>query len=215
MSEILSRARVRFYIDDADPRKLLPESNLATPAQRIVHAEELLPDICSLDMGSMNWWANGVYAGHENAMREMARRLQAAKVKAEIEVFDVGPILLANKLVNEGLFNSPPMFQFCLGIGTGAPSTTAVLLAMRDLVPKDAVWAAFDLGRKQMPMVAKSVLLGGNVRVGLEDNHYLGKGEFATNEKLVERAVEIIERLGASVQTSRDARKSLGLRERN
>ena len=138
-------------------------------------------------------------------------RARAAGVKPEIEVFDVGQIMLANQLVDDGLIDGPPMFQLCLGIGHSAPTETKVMLAMRDLLPDKAVWASFGISRMQMPMVAKSVLLGGNVRVGLEDNLYLERGVFASNGQLVEKAVGIIERLGARVLTPDEARVKLDL----
>jgi uncharacterized protein (DUF849 family) len=203
-----------LYIDDDNPRSLLPSSDIASPAARMEHAEKLLPEIFSLDTGSLNWGENAVYAGHRSVLRKMARRLQEIGVKPEIEVFDVGPIVLARGLIDEGIFDAPPMFQFCLGVGQNAPATTNVLLAMRELLPEGAVWSSFGISRHQIPMIAQSVLLGGNVRVGLEDNLYLERGVFASNGTLVERAVQIVEHLGAKVLSPNEARKVLKLQKR-
>ena len=200
-------------LDDDKPGEWQDGSDLTTPEGRVAHAVELLPEICSLDTGSINFADNVVYLGHGSAIREMAKRMQAAGVKPEIEVFDVGPIMLARQLIDEGAIDAPPLFQFCLGIGTNAPTDTKVLLAMRDLLPDGAVWSSFGISRYQMPMVAKSVVLGGNVRVGLEDNLYLERGVLANNGQLVEKAVGIIERLGARVLTPAEARQKLNLRQ--
>jgi uncharacterized protein (DUF849 family) len=202
-----------IVIDDDKPGEWQEGSDLTTPEGRVAHAVELLPEICSLDTGSINFADNIVYLGHKGAIREMARRMQAAGVKPEIEVFDVGPIVMASQLVEEGVIDAPPLFQFCLGIGPNAPTDTKVLLAMRDLLPQGAVWSSFGISRHQMPMVAKSVVLGGNVRVGLEDNLYLERGVLANNGQLVEKAVGIIERLGARVLTPAEAREKLNLRK--
>jgi uncharacterized protein (DUF849 family) len=202
-----------IVIDDDKPGEWQEGSDLTTPEGRVAHAVELLPEICSLDTGSINFADNIVYLGHKGAIRKMARRMQAAGVKPEIEVFDVGPIVMASQLVEEGVIDAPPLFQFCLGIGPNAPTDTKVLLAMRDLLPQGAVWSSFGISRHQMPMVAKSVVLGGNVRVGLEDNLYLERGVLANNGQLVEKAVGIIEHLGARVLTPAEAREKLNLRK--
>jgi len=202
-----------IFIDDEKPGEWLADSDLTTPAGRVAHAVELLPEICSLDTGSINFADNVVYLGHASALREMARRMQAAGVKPEIEVFDVGPIMLARQLIAEGVIDAPPLFQFCLGIGTNAPTDTRVLLAMRDLLPEGAVWSSFGISRQQMPIAAKSVALGGNVRVGLEDNLYLERGVLATNGQLVEKARGIVERMGARVLTPAEVRTKLKLRK--
>ena len=204
-----------FIPGDDDPRAPQEGSSLVTPAERVAHAVGLKPDITSLDCGTMNFGDHHVYVGTLKTMREMASRIQAAGVKPEIEVFDVGQIMLARQLIDDGLIDGPPMFQLCLGIGHSAPTETQTMLAMRDLLPDDAVWASFGISRMQMPMVAKSVLLGGNVRVGLEDNLYLERGVFASNGQLVEKAVGIIERLGARVLSPDEARVKLGLPARS
>ncbi len=202
-----------IVLDDADPRAMQDSSDITTPEGRVAHAVELQPEITSLDMGAIVFGDSTIYAGHPSAMREMAKRLQAAGVKPEIEVFDVGPIVLAGELVEEGLIDDPPMFQLCLGIGPNAPIDTKVMLAMRDLLPEGSAWSAFGISRYEMPMVAKAVVLGGNVRVGLEDNLYLERGVFASNGQLVEKARGIVEALGARCLTPAEAREKLNLRK--
>ena len=202
-----------IVVDDNKPYEWQEGSDLTTPEGRVAHAVKLQPEICSLDTGSINFSDNTVYLGHASALREMARRMQAAGVKPEIEVFDVGPIMLARQLIADGVIDSPPLFQFCMGIGTNAPADTEVLLAMRKIIPQDAIWSAFGISRWQMPMVAKAVLLGGNCRVGLEDNLYLERGVLASNGQLVEKARRIIESLGARVLTPEEARKKLKLKK--
>ncbi|MBL4836011.1 MAG: 3-keto-5-aminohexanoate cleavage protein, partial [Kordiimonadaceae bacterium] len=137
---------------------------------------------------------------------------QELGVKPEIEVFAPGDVLLANQMLKEGLFDTPPMYQIVMGTNWGLPATTETLTYMRSLLPQGAVWAAFGIARMQMPMVAQAVLLGGNVRVGLEDNLYLSRGVFATNGQLVERARTIIECMGYEVATPDEARQIMGLK---
>ena len=133
-------------------------------------------------------------------------------MKPELEVFDLGQIWFANQLIDAGLITSPPLFQLCLGIPWGAPADTESMLAMRNALPADANWAGFAVSRMEMPMVAQAVLLGGNVRVGLEDNLYLSKGVLASNAELVEHAVGIVESLGSRVVGPEEAREQLGLK---
>ncbi len=128
-------------------------------------------------------------------------------------MFDTGHVRLANKLVEEGLIHGAPLYQLCLDIPYGAPADPRTMAAMIDLLPPGAVWAAFAISRMEMPIVAQSVLLGGNVRVGLEDNLYLRRGEFASNAQLVEKAVDLVEALGARILTTSEARAKLGLRQ--
>jgi uncharacterized protein (DUF849 family) len=144
----------------------------------------------------------------------MAGAYLRAGVRPELEVFELGHIELAKQLIGEGLIRSPALFQLCLGIRYGAPASAEGMRAMRDALPAGCPWSAFGLGRMQMPMVAQSVLLGGNVRVGLEDNLYLEKGVLATNAQLVERAIRIVELLGARVLDAAQTRERLRLRER-
>jgi uncharacterized protein (DUF849 family) len=142
----------------------------------------------------------------------MARRFQILNIKPELEVFNAGDLEFGKALVREGLVSDTPLFQFVLGIKWGAPADVRTLLYMRDLLPPDALWAALGTGRLQMPVLAQATMLGGNVRVGLEDNLYLRKGVFATNAQLVERAKVIIEALGYEIATVPEACALLGLR---
>ena len=177
--------------------------------------EELLPDICTLDCGSLNFGEGSlVYVSTPDMLREGAKRIQELGVRVEMEIFDTGHLWFARELVAEGLVDAPAMFQLCMGIPYGAPADPATLAAMVDQLPEGAVWASFALGAMQMPWVAQSILLGGHVRVGLEDNLYLRKGVKATNAQLVEQARTIIEAMGASVATPDQAREILRLKPR-
>ena len=171
---------------------------------------EIKPEICSFDVGTIVE-ERGVYMGTIGYMREIAGLLKGAGVKPEIECFDTSGINIANQLVAEGVIDGPPMYQLCLGIGNNAPMSTQVMLAMREMLPENALWSSFGISRWQMPMVAKSVLLGGHVRVGLEDNLYLSRGVFANNGELVTKARSIVESLGAMVLTPEVGRTKLGL----
>jgi uncharacterized protein (DUF849 family) len=184
------------------------------PQERMVHILELLPEIGSLDCGSLNF-DELIYGTTPGFLRTMAREYQRTNVRPELEVFELGHIELAKQLLAEGLINQPALFQLCLGIKYGAPASSETMQAMRNALPPGSLWSAFGLGRMQMPMVAQAVLLGGNVRVGLEDNLYLDKGMPATNAQLVERARTIIELLGVRVLTAPETRLRLGLAPRN
>jgi len=188
------------------------ETDLAPALERLDHVEELKPDICTLDCGTMNFGDGNLLMINTPALlRATAKRIQELGVKPEIEVFELGHLWLAKQLVAEGLIDSPPLFQLCLGIPYGGEANTATMKAMVDLLPDGALWAGFGIGRMQMPMVAQAALLGGNVRVGLEDNLYLEKGVFASNAELVEKAKKLIELMGSSVSTTAEARQHLGL----
>jgi uncharacterized protein (DUF849 family) len=200
-----------FFFDPANPDRGGPGTDMAAAAERVAHVEELRPEICTLDCGSLNF-GNGAYIATADVLREMAQRIQAAGVKPEIEAFELGHIWLAKQLIKDGLIDAPPLFQLCLGIPWGAEATTEAMLAMRNHLPPDCNWAGFAIGRNQMPFVAQAVLLGGNVRVGLEDNIWLDRGVPASNGSLVARAREIVERMGARVLGPEDARRKLGLR---
>lgn len=199
-----------FFFDPANPGTGGARSDMANAADRVVHVEELRPEICTLDCGSLNF-GDGAFIATADVLREMARRIQAAGVKPEIEAFELGHIWLAKQLIKEGLIDDPPLFQLCLGIPWGAEATTDALLSMRNHLPSGANWAAFAIGRLQMAFVAQAAVLGGHVRVGLEDNLWLDKGVPATNGDLVARAREILERMGARVLTPAEARVKLGL----
>jgi len=192
------------------PLSLRPATDFVGPRERIAHALELRPDIGSIDCGSLNF-DEVLYGTTPSFLRRMAQLYREARVRPEIEVFELGHIELAKQLLSEGLFETPALFQLCLGIRYGAPASSEAMLAMRDALPAGALWSAFGVGRMQLPMVAQAVLLGGNVRVGLEDNLYLEKGVLATNAQLVERARRLIEMLGARVLSSRETRERLSL----
>ena len=153
-----------------------------------------------------------IYVGTPQQLRIGAKKIQDLGVKPELEVFDTGHMWFANKMHAEGLLDKPALYQICLGIPYGAPASTASMKNMVDMVPEGSNWAAFGIGALQMPMVAQAVLLGGHVRVGLEDNLYLEKGVYASNGSLVEKATSIINNLGANVMTPKEARIELGLK---
>jgi uncharacterized protein (DUF849 family) len=185
-------------------------SDMADAFGRVAHVLELKPELCTLDCGSMNY-ADTAYVSTPDQLREMAAYIRDAGVKPEIECFELGHIWLAKALMAEGLIAEPPLFQLCMGIPFGAPATTANLLTMRDNLPQGAQWAAFAIGKMEMPFVAQSLLLGGHVRVGLEDNLYLEKGVQATNSQLVDKARTIVETLGSRTVTPDRAREMLRL----
>lgn len=197
------------------PLEFGPNNDLVGPLTRLVHVEELLPDICTLDCGTLNFGdGDMIYVSTPNALRVGARRITELGVKAELEIFDTGHLWFSNQMIREGLLKDP-LFQLCLGIPWGAPADTTTMKAMVDNLPAGVTWAGFGIGRMQMPMVAQAMLLGGNVRVGLEDNIWLDKGVHASNGSLTERACEIIARLGARPLTPAEGRKKLGLKARN
>jgi uncharacterized protein (DUF849 family) len=199
-----------YVPDPDDPGRAAEGSDMASPEERVLHVEELLPEICSLDIATMNF-THGAFMNVPAHLRIMADRIKAAGVKPELECFDLGHVRLANQLIKEGHIDEPPLFQLCLGVPWGAPADPESLIAMRNLLPANARWSAFGISRLQMPMAAQSVIAGGNVRVGLEDNLYLDRGVLATNGQLVERAVGIVERLGARVMSPGETREHLGL----
>ena len=200
--------------DQGDESRAGPGSDVASSEERVRHIDLCRPEVCSLDVCTQNQVDGDkdyVYLNTPYTLRKMAKSFQAMGVKPEIEVFAPGDIMLANKLLEEGLFDAPPMYQIVTGTRWGLPSTPETLIYMKNLLPRDAVWAAFGVARMQMPMVAQSVLLGGNVRVGLEDNLYLSRGVFASNGELVEKAKAIIQNLGFDVASPDESRQILGL----
>ncbi|WP_198968677.1 BKACE family enzyme [Xylophilus sp. ASV27] len=204
-----------FLPDPQDESRGLPGSDMLPALERVKHLADCLPEIASLDITTGNQEEGPVqfvYLNTTRTLRQMAREFQQLGVKPELEVFSAGDILFGNQLVEEGLITGAPLFQMVLGVKWAAPATVETVLYQRGLMAAGAHWAAFGIGRQQMPMVAQAALLGGNVRVGLEDNLYLSRGVFATNAQLVERAVRIIEDVGLSVATPAEAREQLGLR---
>ena len=187
-------------------------TDMAGASERLAHVAELLPDVCTLDCGTMNF-AEGDYVmtNTPSMLREMARQIQTLGVRPEIEVFDTGHLVFAKKLIAEGLVDEPAMLQLCMGIPYGAPDDPGTLLALVNQLPADCVFTAFAIGRMQLPYVALAPVVGGNVRVGLEDNIWLERGVKATNGQLVERAVTILEAMNVRVLDPREAREKLGL----
>jgi uncharacterized protein (DUF849 family) len=186
-------------------------TDMQTPTERHQPVGELLPEMCTLDCGSTNF-GNMIYMSPTDWLREQARLVQNSGVKPELECFDTGHVRFAKQLINEGLIDGDPMFQFCLGIPWGAEADTETLLYMKNRLPENAHWSAFGIGRLQMPMVAQAAMLGGNVRVGLEDNIYLKKGVMARNEELVDKAVHMLHANGVEVMTPQEAREHYQLR---
>ena len=205
----------RFTHDENDPSKPGPGSVLKSPEQRVRHVVELKPDICSLDMGSLNM-GDRVFVNTPSHLQRMAEAIKNAGVMPELEVFETGHLLLAKNFLDKGYVKPPGMFQICLGISWGQPATPEAMTYMRNLLPPEAPWFAFGISLHQFPMVAQTVLLGGHPRVGLEDNIYLEKGKLApSNAALVEKAAKIIEILGDTVATPREARQILGIAATN
>jgi len=196
-----------------DPSMPGPGTDMIGPEERLAHVKENMPEICSLDCGTLNF-GNGdeIYISTPPTLRKMAELVQSWGVKPELEVFELGHVRFAKQMVAEGLIDDPPMFQICLGIPWGADQDVDTMKAMKDQLPPGAAWSGFGISRMQMPMAATAVAMGGNCRVGLEDNIYLDRGVLATNGQLVERVVGIIERMGARVLTPAEARKKLKLR---
>jgi len=191
------------------------KTDMIGATERLVHVEALLPEICTLDCGTMNF-AEGDYVmtNTPSMLRAMARRVQSLGVRPEIEVFDTGHLVLAKELIAEGLIDDPPLIQLCMGIPYGAPDDINTLMALVGRLPENAIFSAFSIGRMQLAYVAMAVLAGGNVRVGLEDNLYLSRGHLATNAELVERAVGILEGMNVRVLGADEVRAKLKLKQR-
>jgi uncharacterized protein (DUF849 family) len=189
-------------------------TDLAGATERLAHVEELLPEICTLDCGSMNFAAGGDYVlvNTPGILRAMARRVRELGVRPELEVFDTGHLTLVHEMIAEGLFEDPVLIQLCTGIPYGAPDDLSTLLAMINRLPPGAIFSTFSIGRMQIPFVAMAALAGGNVRVGLEDNLYLSRGRLASNGELVERAVHILEGMNARVLGPDEVREKLRLK---
>jgi uncharacterized protein (DUF849 family) len=191
-------------------------TDLAGADERLAHVEALLPEMCTLDCGTMNFAAGGDYvmANTPEMLRAMARRIQGLGVRPELEVFDTGQLVMVKDLIDEGLIDDPVLIQLCMGIRYGAPDDPGTLLTLVNSLPSGAVFSAFSIGRMQLPYVAMAVLAGGNVRVGLEDNLYLGPGQKATNGQLVERAATILDAMNVRVLGPGEVRERLALRPR-
>jgi uncharacterized protein (DUF849 family) len=201
----------RFVPSDEDPKVYAPGTTLLPPDRRVEHIALIKPDVCSLDLNTMNSGPDVVMNTPKN-VRRMAASIRAAGVKPELEVFDSGDMHLALDLMADGTLQGPGMWTFVLGVKYGfAPGPETVLYA-RDLLPAGAFWTAFGIGRMEFPVVAQAWLAGGHVRVGMEDNIYLDRGVLAqSNAQLVAKAADIIRSLGGEIATARDARAMLGL----
>lgn len=214
----LSAGMGASFIPEPDNESVAhPSSDVATAHERLIHVRLCEPDICTLDVTTMNMdggIANApscVYMNTPHTLRRMAAEIMQLGVKPEIEAFNPGDILFAERLIEEGLIEGPPMIQLCLGVKWSAPADPATLTYMAGLIPAGANWAAFGVSKYQMPILAQTVILGGNVRVGLEDNIYLSRGVFATNTQLIERARMIIEALGEAIAVPQEAAEILSL----
>jgi len=187
-------------------------NDMVGATERLEHIAALRPEICTLDCGTMNFGEGDYIMTNSTAMlRAMSRQISDLGVRAEIEAFDTGHLWQAKSLVDEGLIAGPVMVQLCMGVPWGAPPDINTFMAMVNNVPDDWTWSAFSLGRRQMEYVALAAIAGGNIRVGLEDNLYLGRGQLATNADLVTRAVEILDRLGVSIKGPDEVRADLSL----
>jgi len=201
-----------LVVDPDNPAIAGDGTDFIPALDRLLHVESLLPEICSLDCGTMNFGdEHTVMINPPAHLRVMAERIRSLGVKAELEIFDTGHFWFAQGLVQAGLLGDRPLYQFCHGIPWGMPADVGLLKNMVDQLPGDTFWTSFAISRMQMPWVAQSILLGGHVRVGLEDNLYLERGTFASNAQLVEKASSLILALGASIAGPQRARELIGL----
>ena len=190
-------------------------TDMAGAEERLAHVAELLPEICTLDCGTMNFGEGDYIMTNTPAMlADMARRVQALGVRPEIEIFDTGHLAFAKWLAGQGLIDEPVMVQFCMGVPWGAPDDIGTLMSLVNNLPAGWTFSAFSLGRNQLPYAAMALLTGGNIRVGLDDNIWLDKGVLATNADLVRRAVAIAENMGVRVLGPEAVRERLALRKR-
>jgi len=200
-----------FYPSKENPGMPGPGTNMCAAEVRVRHVLELRPEICSLDLCTM-WSRNRAFMNIPEILAEMARLIRSVGTLPELECFDTGDIVLAKEFLKSGVIEAPALFQLVLGINYGAPATPEAMTSMRNMLPAGSRWAAFGISRMQFPMLAQAVLLGGHVRVGLEDNHYLDHSVFADNAALVEKGVRIVTLLGGEVATPAEGRELLGLR---
>ena len=190
-------------------------TDMVGATERLEHVKQILPEICTLDCGTMNFGESDYIMTNSPAMlKDMAAQIQAMGVRPEIEAFDTGHVLLAKWLQDQGLIDSPTMIQLCMGIPWGAPDDFSTFQAMLNVVPDDWTFSAFSIGRNQLPYVPMAINAGGNVRVGLEDNIWLSKGVLATNGDLVKRAVTITEAMGSKVIGPEAVREQMQLTKR-
>jgi uncharacterized protein (DUF849 family) len=190
-------------------------TDMVGATERLEHVKEILPEICTIDCGSMNFGhGDYVMTNTTSVLQEMTKQVQALGVKPEIEAFDTGHLRLAIWLKEQGLIDDPVMIQLCMGIPWGAPDDLHTFLAMTSNIPKDWTFSAFSIGRNQLPYVALAILAGGNIRVGLEDNIYLKRGVLATNADLVKKAVQTAEGMGCAILGPDQVRSNMKLVKR-
>jgi uncharacterized protein (DUF849 family) len=205
----------RFVPSEDDPKVAAPGTTLMHPSRRVEHVVALKPDLCSLDLNTM-WSGNSVVINTPNNVTVMAQAMKEAGAKPELEVFDSGDIHLANALLSQGVLDSPPLFQIVTGVRYGFAGTPETLMYAKSILPPGAMWAAFGIGRMAYPMLAQAFLLGGHIRIGLEDAVNIRKGELApSNAAMVEKAVRIIDELGGELASAKEARQILGLTQRS
>jgi uncharacterized protein (DUF849 family) len=202
--------------DPENPMDLdLAGTDMAGATERIAHVAECLPEICTLDCGTMNFAeADYVMTNTPGMLRAMGQMMTDIGVRPEIEVFETGHLWFAKQLVEEGIIQDPVMVQMCMGIPWGAPDDLNTFISMVNNTPEKWTFSAFSIGQHQMPYVAAAILAGGNVRVGLEDNIWLAKGELATNAQLVEKAASIVDKMGATLMSAEDVRTKMQLTKR-
>jgi uncharacterized protein (DUF849 family) len=188
-------------------------TDMAGATERLDHVRTLMPEICTLDCGTMNFASGGDYimVNTPSVLRSMARQVQELGVRPELEVFDTGQLVQVKELIRDGLLDDPVMIQLCMGIAYGAPDDPNTFMALVNNLPPDSVFSAFSIGRMQIPFVAMAALAGGNVRVGLEDNLYLGPGHKATNAELVARAKQLLESMNVRILGPQEVRDKLKL----
>jgi len=204
-----------FFGPPSAPLPLKNETDMGSAESRMEPIADCLPEICTLDCGSMNFGEGDyVMTNTPGMLRTMGSMMTALGIKPEIEAFETGHLWFAKQLVKEGVIESPALVQLCMGIPWGAPNDLNTYMAMVNNIPSDWHWSSFSISRDQMPYVAASVLAGGNVRVGLEDNIWLEKGVLATNESLVKKATTIIEAMGSTLMSPQQVRDLLGLTKR-
>ena len=204
-----------FFGPPSAPLPLKNETDMGSAESRMEPIADCLPEICTLDCGSMNFGEGDyVMTNTPDMLRTMGSMMTALGIKPEIEAFETGHLWFAKQLVKEGVIESPALVQLCMGIPWGAPNDLNTYMAMVNNIPSDWHWSSFSISRDQMPYVAASVLAGGNVRVGLEDNIWLEKDVLATNESLVQKATTIIEAMGSTLMNPQEVRNLLGLTKR-
>lgn len=187
-------------------------ADLKSPEERVDHVLKLKPELCSLDVGTLNFGPRA-FVNIVPVVEKMAGMIKEAGVKPELEVFDIGHIRIANHLIRQGLIENPPLFQLCLGIPWGIEATTENMVYMRKNLPSNALWYAFAIGPQRFQMAATSMINGGHARVGFEDNLYIRKGEFAvSNAQMVRKVVELARLMDRDVATPKEARQILGLK---